>query len=264
VTGQFADQVVVVTGASRGIGAATAKAFAAHGAHVVVNFRTDADGAQKTLAEIEDGGGQATAVCADIASPADVERLVTHTEGKLGPIRTLVNNAAAFNRDVFLDVALDELDRVWATNVRGVFHLSQLVAGRMAARGGGCIINVSSILADLAVPMRTVYCATKGALDSLTRAMAIDLAPQNVRVNAVAPGLIRTEALLAGMRDPERQAAVQQFIPNGRFGEAEEVAQTIVFLASEAARYITGAVMPVDGGLGAREAGPLHPGTPAQ
>lgn len=262
MTAQFVNQVVVITGASRGIGAATAKAFAGQGAHVVVNYHSDTEGAQKTLAEIKASGGTATALCADVGLPADVERLILQTESEIGPIWALVNNAAAFNRDTFLEVTLDELDRVWATNVRGVFYLSQLAARRMAQRGGGCIVHVSSILADLAVPMRTVYCASKGALESLTHAMAIDLAPQNVRVNAVAPGLIRTEALLAGMSDLEWQAAVQQFIPHGRFGEPEEVAQAIVFLASEASRYINGATIPVDGALSAREAGPLQPRRP--
>ncbi|HLE28200.1 MAG TPA: 3-oxoacyl-ACP reductase family protein [Anaerolineales bacterium] len=262
MTGQFAGQVVLVTGASRGIGQATAIAFAREGAHVVVNYRSDEAGAQKTLADIQAAGGRAAALPADVGQAAQIEQLVEQVEREIGPIHVLVNNAAAFNRKTFLDVTLADLDEVWATNVRGLFYLSQLTATRMAARRQGCIIHLSSILAQLAVPSRTAYCAAKGAVESLTRAMALDLAPRRVRVNAVSPGLIRTEALLAGMSDPERQAAVQEYIPEGRFGEAEEVAQAILFLASDAARYINGVVLSVDGGLGAREAVPHPPGPP--
>ncbi len=156
-----------------------------------------------------------------------------------------------------LDVELDEFDRIWAANVRGLFYLSQIVARSMAVRGRGAIVHVSSILARLAVPERSAYCATKGAVESLTRAMALDLADTGIRVNAVAPGLIATDALLAGMPDPELQAAVQRHIPGGRFGRPEEVARVIVFLASDEAHYVNGSVIPVDAGLGGREAGPL-------
>jgi len=262
MTTLFQDQVILVTGASRGIGAATARAFARDGARVVLNYRSDDAGAQRTLAEIEAAGGQATALRADISQPAEAERLIAAVENEIGPLRVLVNNAAAFNRTPFLEVTLTEFEKVWATNVRGLFYLSQLTARRMAERRQGCLIHVSSILAQLAVPTRTVYCATKGAIESLTRAMALDLAPYHLRVNAVAPGLIRTEALLAGFTEPGRLAAVQEYIPDQRLGEAEEVAEVIVFLASDAARYINGAVIPVDGALGAREAGPLPNGRP--
>jgi NAD(P)-dependent dehydrogenase (short-subunit alcohol dehydrogenase family) len=181
--------------------------------------------------------------------------LVAKVEAQLGPVDVLVNNAAAFNRDPFLEVAPDELERVWATNVRGPFHLSQLIARRMAARRRGSIIHVSSIGARLAVASRSAYLLTKGAIEALTRAMALDLAPYQIRVNAVAPGLIRTEGLLTGMPAAERQAALQAYIPWGRLGEPEEVADVIVFLASDRSRYVHGAVLHVDGGLGAREAG---------
>lgn len=259
----FADQVVLITGASRGIGAATALAFAREGARVVLNYRSDEASAQQTLAEVKTAGGHASLLRADIGQPAEAERLIAAVESEIGPLRVLVNNAAAFSRAPFLEVTLAELEQVWATNVRGLFYLSQLAARCMVQRRQGCLIHVSSILAQLAVPTRTAYCATKGAVESLTRAMALDLAPHHIRVNAVAPGLIRTEALLAGFSDPARLAAVEQYIPGGRLGAADEVAQVIVFLASEAARYINGAVIPVDGALGVREAGPLSNGRPS-
>lgn len=253
---RFADRVVVVTGASRGIGAATAAAFAAEGARVAVNYRSDEAGADETVAAIVGRGGSAVALQADVGDLDAAGRLLTTVERDLGPVDVLVNNAAAFSRTSFLDTGIEELDRVLATNVRGLFHLSQIAARSMVARRRGSIVHVSSILARLAVPARTVYCTSKGAVESLTRAMAVDLAPHGVRVNAVAPGLISTEALLAGMPDPDLQARIQTYIPGGRFGEPSELADVITFLASDEARYVNGAVIPVDAGLGGREAGP--------
>jgi NAD(P)-dependent dehydrogenase (short-subunit alcohol dehydrogenase family) len=253
--GRFVDRVVLVTGASRGIGAATATSFAAEGATVVVNYRSDANGAAGTVETIRAAGGRARAVAADVGDPAHIERLLVDVEKAEGPIDVLVNNAASFSRTSFLESDLDDLDQVWATNVRGLFHLSRLAAASMVGRGG-CIVHISSILARLAVPNRTIYCATKGAVEALTRAMALDLAPHGIRVNAVAPGLISTEALLAGMPDSALQAAIQSHIPAGHFGEPEDIAAAVLFVASDEARYINGAVIPVDAGLGGKEAGP--------
>lgn len=252
----FNNDVVLITGASRGIGRATAEAFAAAGACVAINYRADEAGAQATLAAIHAAGGKAILAQADISIPTDVETLVARIEAELGPIEALVNNAAAFNRAGFLDVTLQDLDTVLATNLRGLFYLSQLVARRMAGRGRGAIVNVSSILAQLTVPGRSAYAASKGGVEALTRAMALDLAPYGIRVNAVAPGLVRTEALLAGFRDPALQEAVQRYIPLKRFGEPAELAQAILFLASPAASYITGAILHVDAGLHVAESGP--------
>jgi gluconate 5-dehydrogenase len=137
-----------------------------------------------------------------------------------------------------------------------VFYLSQLVARRMARRGRGTIIHVSSILAQQTIAGRTAYAASKGAVESLTRAMALDLAPHGIRVNAVAPGLIRTEMLLDALPDPALREQLQRYIPFGRFGNPDEMADAIVFLASPAARYITGVLLPVDAGLRVLEAGP--------
>jgi len=252
---RFSDQVVIVTGASRGIGQATAIGFARENARVVINYHLDEAGAQQTLTQIQALGGRATLLCADLGQLLEIDRLVGQVESQIGPIDVLVNNAAAFNRDPFLEVTVEELDRVWNTNVRGLFYLSQQAARRMARRRQGCLVHVSSIGARLAVASRTAYVAGKGAVESLTRAMALDLAPYNIRVNAVVPGLIRTEGLLASMPDPAQQAALAAYIPGGRFGEPGEVADVIMFLASEGARYVNGALIAVDGGMGAREAG---------
>ncbi|MFV2039340.1 MAG: SDR family NAD(P)-dependent oxidoreductase [Acidimicrobiales bacterium] len=254
---RFADQTVLVTGASRGIGAATAKAFAAEGARVAVNYRRDSEGARATRASIVAAGGTAAVFQADVGVLAEVDDLASAVESKLGAVSVLVNNAAMIERSAFLDVSMDVLEAVWHTNVRGVFQLSQRIAKGMVERGGGVIVHVSSILARLAVQNRTAYIASKGAIEGLTRAMALDLAPHGVRVNAVAPGLIATEALLAGMPSEELQAEIQRHIPNGRFGRPEEIMSAILFAASSDASYMSGTIIAVDAGLGGREAGPV-------
>ena len=239
-----------------GIGQATAIAFAQEGAHVMINYATSRAGAQATLSAIESAGGRGTIVRANVGNLADCQQLLEAAE-TVGPVSVLINNAAGFNRAPFVEVDVAEFDRVWNINVRGLYFLSQLAARKMAERKQGSIIHVSSILARLAVPQRTVYCASKGAIEALTRAMALDLAPYNVRVNAVSPGLIETKAMLAGFPTEERLSSVRQHIPSNRFGEPEELAQAILFLASKEASYINGIVLPVDSALSVREAGPV-------
>ena len=253
---RFAGDTVLITGSSRGIGAATARGFAAEGARVAINYRSDEAGAVATLQTLRDAGGTAAIFQADIGAEDDVNRLAGQVETELGPVSILVNNAALIDRSDMFDLSLEAFDTVWHANVRGLLQLSQLVAAGMVERGRGAIVNLSSILARLGVTNRVAYIASKGAVEGITRAMALELGPKGVRVNAVAPGLIATEALLAGMRDPDRQAAVQRHIPEGRFGTPDEIAEAILFLASPEARYINGTIIGVDGALGARESTP--------
>ena len=253
---RFEGQTVLVTGSSRGIGASTAIAFAAEGARVAVNYRRDEPGAVATRQAIVDAGRTAEVFQADIGNEVDVARLAREVESSLGPVSILVNNAALIDRSSMFELSLEAFDTVWHANVRGLLQLSQLVAPGMVERGTGAIVHVSSILARLGVMNRSAYIASKGAVEGLTRAMALELGPKGVRVNAVAPGLIATEALLAGMRDEAVQTAVQRHVPEGRFGRPDEITAAILFAASSEASYLNGAVIGVDGALGARESTP--------
>jgi NAD(P)-dependent dehydrogenase (short-subunit alcohol dehydrogenase family) len=253
----FAEKGVLVTGASRGIGRATALAFARHSATVIINYRADETGARETLERIQHIGGTGYIVQADVADPSAVERMVSQAEALMPSIDVLVNNAAAFNRSSFPDVSLEDFDASFNTNVRGVYYLSQLIAKGMVERRQGSIIHISSILAKLSVPKRSVYCATKGAIESLTKAMALDLVDYGVRVNAIAPGLIGTEAMTAGFGSDTMLAEMESHIPGGKFGDPMDIANAVMFLASDLAGYITGVVLPVDMGLSVKEGGPV-------
>lgn len=253
---QFKDRIVMITGASQGIGRAMAEVFAEHRATVVINFHSNDSGARETLERVKKKGGKGIIKKTDIGNPESARQLVETVEQELGPIDVLINNAAAFSRSHFLKVTLDELDSVLNTNIRGLYYLSQLAATEMAKRKRGTIIHVSSILAQHAVQNRTAYCASKGAVEALTRAMALDLTPFNIRVNAISPGLIQTDAMLNGFSDPELLAEVQRHIPGGHFGNPEDIANAALFLASDLAKYINGVILSVDYGLAAREAGP--------
>lgn len=252
----FSDRTVLITGASRGIGAATAQLFARCGARVVVNYREDRAGAEEVGAAIAAAGDQALVLQGDVGSEADVRRMLDAVAAQWGAVHVLVHNASAINRDSFLNASLDQFDLMFGVNVRGPYLMSQLVAQQMIAAGvGGSIVHISTILARQTIQNRTLYAATKGALESLTRAMALDLAQHGIRVNAVAPGLIYTQALRGGMVKLGEENFVK-YIPQKRFGDPGEIASVVAFLASEAASYMTGAVIAVDGGLGVAEAGP--------
>ena len=191
----------------------------------------------------------------DVGSEEDVRRMMAAV-GEGGPVRVLVHNASAIDRSNFLSATPAQFDLMFDANVRGPYLMSQLAAQQMIAAGvGGSIIHISTILARQTIMNRTLYAATKGAQESLTRAMALDLAPYNIRVNAVAPGLIYTKALRDGMAALGEENFVK-YIPFKRFGDPREIASVVAFLASDAASYITGALIPVDGGLGVAEAGP--------
>ena len=237
------NKVTVITGAAQGIGAACAQRFAREGAHVV-------------LADIDEARGVALAhtlgglfVHCDVGSKAQVDALVQRTLAQHGRIDVLVNNAGIFKAAAFLDVTEDDFDAVLRVNLKGAFLVAQAVAREMVKTGGGSVINMSSVNAVLAIPSIASYNMSKGGINQLTRVMALALADQGVRVNAVAPGTIATElAAKALLTSEEAKARILSRTPLRRLGTPEEIADVVAYLASDASSYITGEIITADGG----------------
>ena len=243
--------VLVVTGASRGIGAATARLAARRGHAVCVNYRAGRDEAEALAAEIRAGGGDATAVQADISDERQVEALFDAAD-RMGPLGGLVNNAGVLERQCALaDMEAARIARIMATNVVGLMLCAREAVRRMSThRGGrgGAIVNVSSAAARTGSPGEYVdYAASKGAVDTFTRGLAVEVAAQGIRVNAVRPGFIHTGIHARG-GEPDRIERLKTSIPLGRGGTPEEVAQAIVWLLSPEASYSTGIALDVSGG----------------
>jgi len=241
-------KAAIVTGAGSGIGEATAVRFAAEGARVAVS---DVDGARAkgTADAIVRAGGTATAIAADVSRGADVRALVDAAYRAYGLIDVLMNNAGIFTSTPFLDVTEAEWDRVIGTNLKGMFLVGQAVARRMVQDGrGGCIINMSSINAVLAIPTAVPYSVSKGGVKQLTGAMAIALAPHKIRVNAIGPGTVVTGMTREMVANPDTVRAILSRTPMGRLCQPEEIANIALFLASDEASYMTGATIYADGG----------------
>lgn len=252
---QLTNKTAIVTGSSSGIGRAIALARA--GAAVAVNYARDAEGGRSSVEEIEDSGGEAFAQGADVSQPADVQNLIGETVRRFGRLDIMVNNAGVEYKMPFLETPLETWERVIAINLTGPWLGCQEAAKQMVSRGGpGRIINVSSVHENLAMPTNSPYCAAKGGLRMLTRTIAVELAPHNISVNNVAPGAIETPMDATLEREPAQMNALLSEIPLGRMGKPEEVASLAVYLASDAAAYITGSTLFVDGGM-IRNAGSL-------
>ncbi len=241
-------KVAVVTGASKGIGAGIAKALAAEGASVVVNYATSREGADRVVAAIEQQGGQAITVQGDMSKAADVERLFAETKKAFGRLDVLVNNAAVFQFMPLEAITEEEFHRQFNTNVLGIL-LTSREATRYFGAEGGSVINLTSVASVSAMPTSTVYAASKSAVDSITRVLAMELAPKKIRVNAVAPGMTETEGSAAmGILDFEMGKAFIAQIPMGRIGQPEDIAKTVLFLASDESSWITGERITASGG----------------
>jgi NAD(P)-dependent dehydrogenase (short-subunit alcohol dehydrogenase family) len=246
------DQVLLITGAGRGIGAATARLAAQRGYAVCVNYRSNREAAEGVVRDIEARGGRAVAVGADVAVEEEVGRLFATCDRALGPLAALVNNAGILERQMRVE-AMDagRLQRVLATNVVGPFLCAREAVRRMSTRHGGrggAIVNVSSGAARLGAPGEYVdYAASKGAFDTLTIGLAREVAEEGIRVNAVRPGVIHTEIHASG-GEPDRVDRVKSAVPMKRGGHPDEVARAILFLLSPEASYTTGSFVEVTGG----------------
>ena len=245
-------KVAVITGAASGIGRATALLFAAEGARVVVADWDEANG-ERAVQEIRERGGEATFVRADVANPEDVQRMVAVALERYGRLDILFNNAGVEGEQApTADCSLENWDRVININLRGVFLGMKYAIPAMLANGGGVIINNASVAGLVGVQGVPAYCAAKGGVVQLTRAAALEYARQNIRVNAICPGVILTpmvERFIAG--DEERRRQFMALEPVGRFGRPEEVARLALFLASDDSSFCTGAPFIIDGGFSA-------------
>jgi 3-oxoacyl-[acyl-carrier protein] reductase len=246
--GRLKSKVAVVTGASKGIGAGIAKGLAAEGAAVVVNYASSKEGAEKVVSDIKASGGKAIAVQGDVAKAQDVERLFAETKKAFGRLDVLVNNAGVYEFAPIGDVTEQQFHRLFDTNVLG-----PLLATREAAKylgEGGSVINVGSVAATAGPPASAVYSATKGALDSMTRALANELGPKKIRVNSINPGPVETEGTRSSgvVGSDFLKGAIAQ-TPLGRIGRPEDVAPIAVFLASDEAGWLTGQTLLASGGL---------------
>jgi NAD(P)-dependent dehydrogenase (short-subunit alcohol dehydrogenase family) len=245
---QFAGKVVLVTGAQQGIGRATALAFAEAGADVAINWLDDQDAAAGIEAQVQRGGRRAFPVKADLGDLVQAQAMVASVERELGPVDILVNNAGVFPRVAFLDMTESDWDYVLGVNLKGACFCAQAVAKAMvAARHQGSIVNLTSGAAFRSSPRGVHYVASKGGVLSMTRAMALELAPHRIRVNAIAPGLTDTAQPRYGSSEAELAEAARA-IPLGRMAHPDEIARTALFLASDDALFITGQTIHVNGG----------------
>jgi 3-oxoacyl-[acyl-carrier protein] reductase len=248
MSNKLTGKVAVVTGASKGIGAAIALHLAAEGAAVVVNYASSKAGAEKVVAQIAGKGGQAVAVQADVAKPEDIRRLFAEAKKAFGAVDILVNNAGVYEFAPLDEVTPEHFHKQFNLNVLGLL-LATREAVRYFGAGGGSVINISSVAATNAPATASVYSATKAAVDAVTRSLAKELGPKRIRVNAINPGMVETEGVhTAGLAESDFRRQIEAQTPLGRIGQPEDIGPAAVFLASADAGWITGETLHIAGG----------------
>jgi len=246
---RLTDKVAIVTGASKGIGAAIAKNLADEGASIIVNYSSSKDAAERVVAEITSKGGKAVAVQANVADKADIERLFAETQKAFGRLDILVNNAGIYEFAPLEAVTEEFFHKQFDLNVLGLLLTTQQAVRRFGPAGGS-IINISSIVSTLSPANASVYSATKAAVDAVTRSLAKELAPRHIRVNSINPGLIETEGLQeAGLVEGEFRNSIEAQTPLGRVGQPQDIAPAVVYLASSDSSWMTGETFYITGGL---------------
>ncbi len=241
-------KVAVVTGASKGIGASIARELAAAGASVVVNYASAKDDAERIVASIQQKGGKAVAVQGDVSKEADVKRLFLETRQAFGPVDVLVNNAGVYAFAAIEDVTEAEYRREFDINVLGPLLATKEAVAHFNGKGGS-VINVSSVISTRGFPQSSIYSGTKGALDSVTRALAVELGPRNIRVNTIAPGAVETEGThTIGIVGSDMHKQLEATTPLGRIGQPDDIGKIAVFLASEQSGWVTGERIVASGG----------------
>ena len=247
--GKLQGKVAIVTGASKGIGAAIAQQLAAEGAAVAVNYASSRAGAARVVAEIVDKGGRAVAIQADVTKAADVARLFAEAETALGPLDILVNNAGIYEFSPLEGISEQHFHRQFDLNVLAVLLASKEALGHFGPAGGS-ILNVSSVVSAVTPPNASVYAATKAAVDALTRSLAKELGPRRIRVNAINPGVVETEGVhAAGLVGSDFEHRAVEQTPLGRIAQPWDIAPAAAFLVSDDAGWITGETLFVSGGL---------------
>ena len=252
---RFANKKVFISRGATGIGEVAALLFAQQGAIVTI-FDRDIENGEKCLQKVLDGGGRGIFISGNLIYPEEIEKAIDQSLKTYGGIDILINNAGVESPYSVHEMPIEEWDRVMAVNLRGMYLMAKAVIPIMKKSGGGAIINTASISGLLGWPISAAYCASKGGVIQLTKQMAVDYAQDNIRVNCIAPGTTLTpliERIFQQESEPEKaKQQISQMHPLGRFAQPEEIAQAILFLASEDASFITGAVLPVDGGYTAK------------
>ena len=245
--GRLSGKIALVTGASRGIGRAIALELAKEGASIVINYSKDDDGAKETLEEIKKINGYGILIKEYISSYEKTKTMVDEIITTMGRIDILVNNAGISTVGLFMDSDKESIDRIMNVNLLGPVYLTNHVVNYMMSRKSGSIVNISSIWGEVGASCEVLYSATKGGINLFTKALAKELAPSNIRVNAIAPGVIDT-SMNSFLGEDERKE-LEEEIPLGRFGKSEEIGKLVVFLCCDESAYITGQIIRADGGF---------------